>query len=1000
MSTIKAEHGMASMSDGSNVQTNPTMTTAADPTMTLDPTRMFVTGPDSSNPSPPTFLLTQRGAESTAVPTSSPQDSSSFTMIELLGRGGMGEVWRATQQLLGRFVAVKCIRRNLRSTTLRRAFLQEARITARLEHPNIVPVHELGFDEDGEPLLAMKLVTGVSWSQRIEEDWKILEVEEFLARHLPILQDVCQAVAYAHDQHVVHRDLKPGQVMLGPYGEVLLMDWGLAVYLGNLPETAPSIPTPAGLAEQFPTPDSAASPAGTPVLMAPEQTDPDARRIGPWTDTYLLAGCLYHLLTGTFPHESETSARSMELAQRGEITPLSLRAGARPIPPELEALCLRGLRPEPQDRIATAEEFRKGIEDFLAGTSRRRESLQCSDQAKEALQRRDFSDEEYQQLFSLLDRALQLWGGNGEVLPLRDAAHRRYGMDALQRGDLALARIQAGYLKDSPDRRALLDGITREEARLLRRERQRRWALAGVGISLVIIAVGSAMFSARLTRERNEAVAAKTRAEAAEKNESDARAGAEGLVQFMLSDLRERLAPIGKLDLLNSVGEEVLNYYSRTDAALSSPSSRARQATALTHIARIRQYQGRMPEALEATERALSLVDSGTAEAATLAPDLAAALARVRMMRGDLLLGLGRMGESIADFRSALRIQEGLLAADPGNDTILAELSLSWTNVAYALEVQNELAASREAYARALEIREARLAGNPDDPRLLNSVASGLINCGGALEKAGELRESLAYYRRGVELVEPVFEADPNNAILRGTYTVLTSRVGNVLFATGDHEGALEVYLRDLGIHRETCENDPENLAELNNLSWTLRAIGSSLRILGRTEESRQYLTEATTIGEQLVAETPEQESWRRDLARTLEEFGELHRRLGELDAATEKLSRSVSIMEELVAANPESASWRSSLAIALLRTARLLEDLGDAAAGSQRDRAISILESIAAKAPAAVRVWLTIGLLDAGRLEDARPLLQKLQADGHREFDLQEAVARAGLSP
>jgi serine/threonine protein kinase len=168
-----------------------------------------------------------------------PKNGAAFRLIRRIGRGGMGEVWEAVQVSLNRAVAVKRVVTHGKasdSTAARtRDFMMEALVSARLEHPNIVPVHDLGRDEAGAPLLAMKLVKGASWETRIREEFETLPPEQFLSRHIPTLIAVAQAVAFAHSRGVVHRDIKPSQVMLGDYGEVLLMDWGLAVVLDDLP---------------------------------------------------------------------------------------------------------------------------------------------------------------------------------------------------------------------------------------------------------------------------------------------------------------------------------------------------------------------------------------------------------------------------------------------------------------------------------------------------------------------------------------------------------------------------------------------------------------------------------------------------------------------------------------------------------------------------------------------------------------------------------------------
>jgi serine/threonine-protein kinase len=219
-----------------------------------------------------------------------------FLLRRLLGRGGFGEVYEGIQRSLGRVVAVKRLRPDVthlgssdaRGDYLRRAFRQEAMTASLLEHPNIVPVYEYHEDAHG-PLLAMKLVRGTPWDAMLAEDFVTMPVEAFLHKHVQILEEIGQAVAFAHSRGVVHRDLKPSQAMIGEFGEVQLMDWGLAVLVdaGRIEE--------AGLSRHallIPGLEFASSPAGTPAFMAPEQAQPDARGVGTWTDVYLLGATL------------------------------------------------------------------------------------------------------------------------------------------------------------------------------------------------------------------------------------------------------------------------------------------------------------------------------------------------------------------------------------------------------------------------------------------------------------------------------------------------------------------------------------------------------------------------------------------------------------------------------------------------------------------------------------------------------------------------------------
>ena len=166
-----------------------------------------------------------------------------YQLDEIIGEGGMGVIYAARQTSLGRTIALKRMRVRRRSDQANRHFLGEAAITGRLDHPNIVPIHDLGVDQEGVPFYAMKLISGHTWAERIRQ----LSLDE----NLDILLRVSDAIAYAHANGVVHRDIKPDNVMLGEFGVVLVTDWGLAAMIDELPAA------PAGTA------------CGTPAIRTP-----------------------------------------------------------------------------------------------------------------------------------------------------------------------------------------------------------------------------------------------------------------------------------------------------------------------------------------------------------------------------------------------------------------------------------------------------------------------------------------------------------------------------------------------------------------------------------------------------------------------------------------------------------------------------------------------------------------------------------------------------------
>jgi serine/threonine-protein kinase len=277
--------------------------------------------------------------------------ASDLEVGRALGEGGMGIVSLARQRSLDRSVAVKGVRAEAATPAAQAALIDEGRVTGSLEHPNIVPVHALGRGPDGRPVIVMKRIEGVSWPTLLDQPdhplWVRLEARtgDRLAAGIEILVAVCDALGFAHARGIVHRDVKPENVMLGEHGEVYLVDWGIACRVGGPP---------------------VAELVGTPAYLAPEMLDPDTRRVGPRTDVYLLGGVLHRLLTGRPPHGGATVTEALGRALLGvtlEVADERQRA--------LVALARAALARAPELRPPSVDAVREG----LVGWLRRREAL-------------------------------------------------------------------------------------------------------------------------------------------------------------------------------------------------------------------------------------------------------------------------------------------------------------------------------------------------------------------------------------------------------------------------------------------------------------------------------------------------------------------------------------------------------------------------------------------------------------------------------------------------
>ncbi len=434
--------------------------------------------------------LTLRGAEQLALDF-------------VLGQGGMGVVWAARQAGLDRTVAVKTLHARVTSARAVARFADEARVTGRLEHPNIVPVHAFGHDAAGRPWLVMKVVRGVEWGDLLAA---APDDGSALRQHLRILQRVCAAVAYAHDHGVLHRDLKPANVMIGEFGEVLLTDWGIALDLDERRPLAPG-------AKRALT--------GTPAYMAPEMVAGDPMVLGPWTDVYLLGGLLYEVLTGTAPHAGKSVLDAAVAAAAGDLEPPQRRAPHRVIPDELAAIARKALSVRIDDRYEDPMALSRAIDGYLENEAAGRlaaAALERLAETERAAAEGAWAPARvyggFEGAIAGLTQALALWAECRPAVKGLRRARLACARFAVAQGDPTAAEAQLGELPgEMPEAEALRAKVAGLHAARAAAARRRRWLRVGLGgacTAALAFVVAGVLETQRA--EAEEAMAAQRRA--------------------------------------------------------------------------------------------------------------------------------------------------------------------------------------------------------------------------------------------------------------------------------------------------------------------------------------------------------------------------------------------------------------------------------------------------------------------------------------------------------
>jgi WD40 repeat protein/serine/threonine protein kinase len=419
-------------------------------------------------------------------------ETADYRLLEIIGEGGVGIVYAAQQTSVDRTVAVKMLRSDITTDwEQRQKFLSEAVVTGDLDHPNIVPIYELGSGQDGALFYAMKRVTGTPWCDVL--------MDKPQEENLEILMKAADAVAFAHSRGIVHRDLKPENVMLGGFGEVQVMDWGIALPTARFHRAADILTT--------------GSLGGTPAYMAPEMATGPIGRIGPTADVYLLGGILYEIVTGQTPHSGGDVMECLHAAAANEIQPTH-KTG------ELMDIAMRAMKTNPDDRFQSVQEFQAAIREYQSHTESIALSTRAEDDLRHADGTRDYQD--FSRALFAFQEAYALWHGNHRAAMGVTAAKLAYAQCALDKGDfdLGLSLLDEAEPTHQRTRARIVSAQRERDARQQRLKAMKR--TAGLLVVVLFVVIGAGLVTVRIWQkdaERQKEIAVVARKDADDQRE-------------------------------------------------------------------------------------------------------------------------------------------------------------------------------------------------------------------------------------------------------------------------------------------------------------------------------------------------------------------------------------------------------------------------------------------------------------------------------------------------
>jgi eukaryotic-like serine/threonine-protein kinase len=869
---------------------------------------------------PPLSTLLPTGSDATQeVPTLSATCYGRFALQRFHAKGGLGEVHVAVDAELGRAVALKRMQdRFVHDAAAKRRFLNEAELTASLEHPGVVPIHGLVHDEQGQPCYAMRFIAGESLADAIKQwhgtasNFTALPFRQLLQRFI----SVCQTMAYAHSKHIIHRDLKPANVMLGPYGETLVVDWGLAkrVVRGQesevRDETEP-LPTTVDFTRGS-TADHVYTQAGqvlgTAGYMSPEQAAGRWDVVGPASDVYSLGATLYELLTGQRPLAGNDLFAVLQKTQAGDLAaPRRVKPAA---PQALEAICLRAMALTPEARYASATALAADLEHWLAD-----EPVSAYAEPWTVRSRRWMRRHRTFVIGSVVALA-------GAVVVL--------GVSLIlveqNRWEIAQKEEQAVAARDRGSK--IIDDVFNDETiDALKRQKD--------------LTPEQKTFLTNMLQYYQEFVREEPRDE-------------QGRARLARAYVRmgRGCVALGRQEEAASAFRRALDLQEKLVADFPGvPAYRRDLANSHNNLGALWADEGHPLKAEAAFRRALDLQEKLVADFPAV-PEYRQALAMSQFNLGRLLLSLGQPSAAEAPYRRALDLQEKLVADFPAVREHRRDLANSHTSLGVLLNDLGQRPAAEAAYRRALDLQEKLVTDFPAVPEYRRDLATSHHNLGTLQADLGQWTATDAAFRRVQGICEKLVTDFPAVPEYRQLLARSHISLGALLAHRGQHPLAVTAYRRALELQEKLVVDFPKVPKYRQELARSHNDLGVLLAHLRQQSQVEAAHRRSVEIQEKLVTDFPAVPEYRVDLAGSYVNFGNLLRSQGQAEAGLAWFAKAIALVEPSVRTEPRSATEQLFLRNAYVNRALVLDQLGrHADAITDWDRALA-LNTGAADAP------------------------------------------------